>query len=324
MAEAAEGRIANEVLFMLMLYKLPNFIELILPLGLFLGILLAYGRLYLDNEMAVLNACGFSQKQLVGFTLIPIACTALAVGVLSLWVGPWGMKNSEQILFEQQNQSAFETLAPGRFHNARGQNQVIYVENLSRDRRRMENLFIVSQEPEKIVLVAAKSGVRKIDPELGIQYMELRHGHRYEGFPGRAGFRVIEYETYKVKLDEPDISKEVQKVLAMPTTTLARQSTPLANAELQWRISLPLLVPIVALMAIPLSRVNPRQGRYLKMFPAILLYLAYLTLLGGGKSALENGQLPQALGLWPVHLLFLAIAVLLNLWPGLKLRRLRT
>ena len=64
MAEAAQGRLAGEVLLLIMAYRLPSFLELILPLGIFVGILLAYGRLYLDSEMTVLSASGVSHWQI--------------------------------------------------------------------------------------------------------------------------------------------------------------------------------------------------------------------------------------------------------------------
>ena len=92
------------------------------------------------------------------------------------------------------------------------------------------------------------------------------------------------------------------------------------KAELQWRISLPILVFIVTLMAVPLSRVNPRQGRYLKLLPAILLYMAYLTILIAARGALEKGKLPMALGLWWVHALFLLIGLGLLYWEPWRLK----
>jgi lipopolysaccharide export system permease protein len=81
---------------------------------------------------------------------------------------------------------------------------------------------------------------------------------------------------------------------------------------------LPLLVFIVTLMAVPLSRVNPRQGRFLKLLPAILLYMAYLTMLIAARGALEKGKIPVALGLWWVHAIFLIIGLGLLYWEPLR------
>src|SRR5690554_4606165 len=90
LADAASGKIAVDVLFTVMAYRLPGFLELIVPLGFFIAILLAYGRLYMDSEMVVLSACGMSQKQLLAITAIPTVIVAIIVGAMSLWVSPWG------------------------------------------------------------------------------------------------------------------------------------------------------------------------------------------------------------------------------------------
>ena len=68
--EAAGGDITQDVLFLIMLYKLPTFLELIIPLSFFLGIMIAYGRLYVDSEMVVLEACGMSPARLVWITMV--------------------------------------------------------------------------------------------------------------------------------------------------------------------------------------------------------------------------------------------------------------
>lgn len=92
------------------------------------------------------------------------------------------------------------------------------------------------------------------------------------------------------------------------------------RSELQWRLSIPLLVFIVTLLAVPLSKVNPRQGRFLKLLPAVLLYMSYLALLITARGMLDKGKIPLGLGLWWVHLIFLAIGLLLVYWEPLSLK----
>ena len=121
-------------------------------------------------------------------------------------------------------------------------------------------------------------------------------------------------------LPKPDASDEVTDRDAIPTLDLIGNPEPRAIAELQWRISLPLLVFVVTLIAVPLSRVNPRQGRFLKLLPAILLYMAYLTLLIAARGALDKGKIPVALGLWWVHAIFLVIGLGLLYWEPLRLK----
>ena len=78
------------------------------------------------------------------------------------------------------------------------------------------------------------------------------------------------------------------------------------------------MVLIVTLLAVPLSRTDPRQGRYAKVLPAVMLYFAYLVMLNGLRGALESGSVPIGVTLLPVHLLFLLIAALLLGWDRIK------
>ncbi len=314
---AAEGRILGEVILTIMAYRLPEFLEMILPLGMFIGILLTFGRLYMSNEMSVLSAAGISQNQLVKLLMLPTLGMAAFVAVLSLVVGPIGLKKSGEIMFEQRNNSEFETLSPGRFHVMKGEQRVTYTERLSTDRKQMEKLFIAEINENQLITLVAKSGIRKLDEVSGLQYLELNNGYRYESTPGMAEARVIQYELYRLRLDEQDISPQMTEVKATPTIDLMQKKDAISRAELQWRISLPILVPVVVLLAIPLSRVSPRQGRFVKIFPAILLYLIYLSLLVSGKSRIEKGELDATFGLWSIHLLFLFIALLLHTYPSI-------
>lgn len=131
---------------------------------------------------------------------------------------------------------------------------------------------------------------------------------------------MIKYDTYGAMLPKPEISEEITDREAIPTSELIGDPAPRSVAELQWRISLPLSVFIVTLMAIPLSRVNPRQGRYLKLLPAILLYMSYLAILISVRSSLEKGKLPLSLGMWWVHAIYLSIGLLLFYLEPLRLK----
>ncbi|VVN85711.1 LPS export ABC transporter permease LptF [Pseudomonas fluorescens] len=326
LAQAASGALDPGSLFLIMGFRLPGFLQLILPLGLFLGILLAYGRLYLESEMTVLSATGMSQQRLLGMTLFPATLVALVVAWLSLSLAPQGANQSQMLINKQDALTEFDTLIPGRFQSLRDGTRVTYTEQLSDDRANLGNVFIsqknTSTDKSKdrgISVLVAQSGRQEIQDD-GNRYLILENGYRYDGTPGHADYRVIKYDTYGVLLPKPDVSDEVTARGAMSTRELLASDDLSSNTELQWRISLPLLVFIVTLMAVPLSRVNPRQGRFLKLLPAILLYMAYLTILIAARGALEKGKIPVALGLWWVHAIFLSIGLGLLFWEPLRLK----
>lgn len=326
LAQAASGALDPGVLFMIMGFRLPGFLQLILPLGLFLGILLAYGRLYLESEMTVLAATGMSQQRLLAVTMAPAALVALLVAWLSFSLAPQGATQFSLLLNQQDAMTEFDTLVPGRFQALRDGSRVTYTQSLSENRAELGGVFIsekrMSTDKTKdrgITVLLAETGRQEVRPD-GSRFLILENGYRYDGNPGEANYRVINYDTYGAMLPKPDISNEITDREAIPTSELFSADTPRAHAELQWRISLPILVFIVTLMAVPLSRVNPRQGRYLKLLPAILLYMSYLTILIAVRGALEKGRLPLALGMWWVHGLFLLIGLGLLYWEPLRLK----
>ncbi len=317
LAEAATGELAADVLFSIMGYRLPGFLELILPLGLFIGILMSYGRLYLDSEMTVLTACGMSTKKLVAYTMVPAVLIMMVVAVLSIKVSPWGAAKVEDIFNAQDERTEFDALIPGRFQQLGSGGRVTYTEKLTDKRTRMENVFI-SQRLEKknggkpeLILLVAESGSQYIDEATGSHFLLLENGYRYDGNPGDPEYRITQYEKYGVKIPKPKQRQVRVKAELKSTPQLLGSDDPEDMAQLQWRLSLPLLVPIITLIAIPLSRVNPRQGRYLRLLPAIFLYMGYLILLSTTRTGIEDGKLDPRPGLFWVHLLFFGIGLAL-------------
>ncbi|MHA3887446.1 LPS export ABC transporter permease LptF [Stutzerimonas degradans] len=326
LAQAAQGLLDPGVLLLIMGFRLPGFLQLILPLGLFLGILLAYGRLYLESEMTVLSATGMSQRRLLLYSLAPAALVAALVGWLSLGLAPQGIAEVDRILNQQDSLTEFDTLVPGRFQNLRDGSRVTYTRELSADRSELAGVFISetntsarSGKARGVSVLVAESGRQEIQPD-GSRYLILENGFRYDGNPGQADYRAIQYDTYGVLLPKPQVAVELSEREAMPTRDLLGSDNLRHRSELQWRLSMPVLVFVVTLLAVPLARVNPRQGRFLKLLPAILLYMTYLALLIAVRGALDKGRIPMALGLWWVHGLFFTIGLLMLYWEPLMLR----
>ncbi len=340
LADAAAGKLSADVLFSIMAYRLPGFLELVLPLGFFIAILLAYGRLYMDHEMTVLSACGMSRRRLLAYTLVPALLVAALVGSLSLWLSPYGVQRSEAIFDAQEKRSEIDSLSPATFQASAGGQSITYAESLSEDRQHMykvfmaemgrvaedEELEISDDEVGGLALIVAESGQQVVDPVSGQRYLQLNQGYRYEGQPGRNDYRIIQFDTYAQLLVSKTSGKRPPEADSKTTLELLRVAPPEGEvawrwklyredlAALQWRFSLPVLVLVVALMAVPLSHTNPRQGRYMKMIPAILLYVVYLVSLSAARGAIEDGKLPVSVGLWLVHAGFLIIAIGLLGW----------
>ena len=313
LSQAALGNISPDILFLVMAYRLPGFLELILPLGLFMGILLAYGRMYLESEMTVLHACGFSQNKLLGSTWLMASLVAISVAALTLYVSPKGMAKVEQLFAEQASKTAFDLLAPGRFQNLNIGNRVTYAGSLSEDKQVMYDVFVAesTSDSERANLLYAERGVQRIDEASGSRFLILQNGRQYQGIPGKADYRELGFESYGVLIAEPDTEIRKVKEEAISTMTLIASEDAASKSILYWRISVVILVPVVAMIAVSVCRVNPRQGRFMHLLPAMLIYILYLGLLILAKKKSSEGDVEPLLAFASVHATFFVTAGLL-------------
>lgn len=320
LAEAAVGDITAEILLPVMLYRLPSFFELILPLSLFIGILLAFGRLYADSEMVVLRACGISPAKLARLALIPALFIASLVALLSLQVAPDGSARARLLLETPRAAENLQVLASGRFKKQRAGRLVSYAETID-DRGVMHNVFVAERKPDdlQMTVTLAQSGEIIIDPETGRRYLELRNGSRHRGHPGAADYEVVSFAQFGELIPEEEGSvRSTPRIESVPTKELLNRSDTKAKAALWWRVSLPLLVPIVAIIAVALSKTDARRGRYARIGPALVIFLVYFIALTQSRSLIEADG-----GAWPMvatHLAFACLAGLLLFWEDLSNR----
>lgn len=324
LAEATAGKYAVDVLFEMIAYRMPGFIQIIVPLGFYIAVLLAYGRLYMESEMVVLFACGISQRQLLVITLVPALFIALLVGIFSFWLSPSGTRMYAQILEEQRNRSEFDMLNAGRFQSIGGGQTVTYVDDIVNGHKNLNDVFIARESGGKSAptILLARQGEQMEHPEYGQRYLVLKEGFQYEGQPGTAEFRVTRFSSYGQYMPPVILSGDyTTEADAKPTSELLTSSDRVMRTTLQWRLSLPLMVFVVALLAVPFSKTNPRQGRYLKMLPAILVFVFYYVFLSSVGGLMKQGKWPIYPGFWVVHIFFAGLAWLLFNWERLRAKR---
>jgi lipopolysaccharide export system permease protein len=314
LGDAASGKIPGDVVFQLLGLKMVWYLVHVVPFALALGVMLGLGRLYRDNEMTVMSACGVGPwriyKPLLGFGVL----VAVILAWLALYISPEVEGMSNRLTEMAREQSNLSILGAGRFNEVQKGRFVFYAERLSDDKQNMENLFIfirslTGKQPQ---LLTARSAYRKRDAETGDDFLVLVDGYRYEGKPGRADYRIMQFSEYGVRLDLPDSVEVKEKTASIPTAVLMRSADPEEIAELQWRIAMPVSVIVLLLLTVPLSRSSPRQGRYGRMVVAILLFVIYYNFLATAKYWVSEGKVPSVIGLWwvPVLTLLLTMALL--------------
>lgn len=326
LGQAVAGELASDVLLLLMLYRLPDFLLVILPLALFLGILLAYGRMYAENEMVILLGSGLSQSKLLLFTMGSSAVVMILVAMLSLVLAPWGVRNTETLKQNQEQLTEIDLIVAGQFQSFGDGKRVTHAERIGRDEnrdRRLENVFVAMTDvnddgEESLRIILAESAQPEIDPSTGARFMRLENVMQYNGTPGTASYAIGQFDVQAILLPEVTDFDPILQEETLTTLELLGSSIPEQQAELQWRISTLLLIPIITLMAVPLSRVNPREGRYSRLVPAALLYAIYFVLLQSSKDLIADGELSPIIGMWWVHGLFLILALFIYRRPKLN------
>ncbi|MDF2444962.1 MAG: lptF [Moraxellaceae bacterium] len=312
---AADGRMDVKLLTAVLLYRLPSFLDLIVPLSLFIAVLLTFGRLYLDNEMSVLHASGVSRGQVVGHLVLPAVAVMAVVVFTTFYVTPTGNAAAERLFAEQAQKNTFDLVRPGRFQKVG--RHILYSAALSPDRQRLLEVRLfehkkVAGRPARQIVVAAASGRSERDAASGERYLVLEDGVRYELTPGEAAYREFRFSSYRLRLPEPAAVEGLGKLSSYSSARLLaeKDGNVQARGEWLWRLSLPLFVPVATLLAFALSRVNPRQGRYLKLLPAILLYMSYVVAVGAARNAIDKGRGGDVL-IWGTHAAYFVLAALL-------------
>ncbi len=305
-SEIARGRVPAPLLFSQLGLRFVGYLPLVLPLGLFIGLLMSISRLYRDSEMAVLFSLGQGPRQLLGPLMAVALPVAALIGLCSLWLGPMAERIASQAVEDANRSFLVAGLDAGRFVELPGGRGVVFVGALSPDGREFKRLFVQMQRGERVDVITAVEGEMFVDS--GGRFLRLRDGFRAEGQPGERDFRLQRFQVNEVRL--PDLESENRNPLAgRPTLALiSPTATPRARAEFHYRIGVPLFAVVLALLALPLSRSPPRQARYGRMIVAVLAYAFGTNLLILGRTWLGSGQIPMALGLWWLLLPALALA----------------
>jgi lipopolysaccharide export system permease protein len=302
---AASGRLPGLAVFQLLMLEIPNLLGLLLPLGFFVAILLAYGRMYADNEMTVLHACGYGPKKLITQTMIMAVVLSAIVLYLMINVAPKVATARTKLIRTSGVQSLIQMIVPQRFKAIEHGKQVIYVQAMARDYTEAENVFFAQRAENKKSwnVLWAKSASLQEDEDTNEHYISLVDGSQYEGVPGQADFRVAKFKQYKARLPHPQVSLK-DDIRTSPSEELwpINNKNKQKAAEIQWRLSVPLMVITLTLIAIPLSRVNPRQGKFAKLLPALIIYILYANTMFVARDWIIAGKIPTWIGLWWLHI----------------------
>lgn len=310
LTEAAGGKVAPEAVAALLGFSALNYLPILLSLSLFIAVLLTLSRSYRDSEMVVWFSSGLSLTAWMRPVLAFAAPLVLAIALLSIFLSPWALSQSAEFRQKLNSRSDAGQVSPGAFQEAMGVDRVIFVEAVADDVSSVRNVFVSSMQNQRLGVTMAATGHQELAAN-GDRFMVLEHGRRYEVEAGTPEFRILEFARYAIRIETSEAQGIERTPQNMPIWELLREDQSIYRAELLWRLGVPLSALVLALLAIPLSFVNPRAGRSANMLLAIFTYMIYSNLLSVSQAWVAQGKLSFALGLLSIHLLMLVLLPLL-------------
>jgi lipopolysaccharide export system permease protein len=309
--QAVRGDVPVEAVLTLVVLKTIGYLDVIIPLMMYIAILMVLGRWNRDNEMIILAASGVSP---VNF-LKPLSILALTIGgvvaLFSFWLTPMAIKKGFDVEQEYRNRSEVAGVIPGTFMETKKGRGVYFVEDFDRKADRYENVFVYKSSFGKEGVVVSRYAFQRNDEVTGDRFLVLRNGTRYEGSPGRQDYRIVDFETYALRIEPKSYISSLPPVKGRPTTVIFGDQHPALISEWHWRIAKVIMVPVLAVFALTFSFVNPRQGRLPSMIMAFMAYFLYTNVLGFSVAMLSKSRFDPNVGLWWVHAIFLFIAAVL-------------
>jgi lipopolysaccharide export system permease protein len=310
LGQAADNQYGRRVVFELIALGAIMNLSIIVPVGLLFAVVLTLGRMYHDSEMAALQACGFGPSRL----LAPLFCFAAVIALGLSWLVfvqvPQADSQTQLLRQSALKEAQFGQLDAGRFRSFSGGDAVFYAERVDPEGV-LHNVFVQRESEGRIEVALADTATYSKAGSNGVHLVTLFNGRRYEGVPGRDDFRVIEFREHGIPIFTPADAVGTVDPDAKPTRELLGSDAPSDIAQLQFRASTPLMALVLTLLAVPLSRLRPRQGRYGRVGFAIVAYFVYSNLLSAAKVWVDKGDLPPQIGVWWVHLAALALGLYL-------------
>ena len=322
LGDAAHGELAVNAVLAFLGFALFNFLPLILSLSLFVAIIMTLSRLYRESEMVVWSSAGLGLVNWVGPVMAFALPVVLSIAVLNFAVIPWALSKKDEFrqLLDQRDELA--VISPGMFTESKNADKVYFVEALTANGTRVKNIFMRSVDDKEQGVTFAEQGEHR-QLAGGQRYLVLENGHRYEGVPGTQDYKIFRFGQYWMRSEQQSVSLHQDfGANALPTSTLLSHPSASNQAEFAWRCGFPISATLLALLAMPLSFVNPRAGRSFSLVLAMLVFVIYVNMLGIVEAWIAQQKLGMPAGMLLVHG-SMALIMLVMFWQRVSMRGLR-
>lgn len=316
LSRVVDGVIDADLLLPMLLWGTVESLSTLLVISLFLGMLLSLGRLYKDSEIYAIRAIGLGDVDIVKIYLSVASVVAVILLILVAWLAPWSKIHIYELRQIAAQKFDLSGITPGQFIKLPGGSGVVFAESVDTDQGVLKNIYLFEDNAAHTRLLTASQGKQTEAGVDAARYLDFFKGHIYESDKSRGQHAVGEFVESGVFLPGL-VARQIKRKSSTEELPALWKSDELADrAELQWRLSFPISILILTILAVPLSYTTPRKGRFGKLALAILIYILYSNLLGVGKAWMESGAVPAYVGLWWVHILVLSLGLYLLLRQG--------
>jgi lipopolysaccharide export system permease protein len=322
MADAVLGLLPPGTVMNFVALKIAASMEVLLPITFYLSIIIAFGRMYQDLEVIGLQAGGVSGARL----MVPVFWLAVAVGLavayLSMNVRPWAYEEIYQMKEEAKSNFDLSRVEAGNYYELDREDMeiVIFAEQVDNQARLGKKVFIRSERNGEIKVIFADRFREEDDAPGGAQFLKLWNGWVYEFARNADNGKITEFQKATYFLEPFDDPSSRYRRKAAGTIHLMRSERLEDIAEFQWRLSMPIAALLLSLLALPLSKTQPRQGKYAKMFLAVVVFAFYYNITAVSKNWVEKGIISPLIGVWWVHALMAALVVTMLWQPDIFFR----
>ncbi len=313
LADAVSGLLPMGVIAALAGLKLLIALEVIAPISLFIGVIVAFGRLQEEGELTIMTALGISPMRLARPIMALALALAVSVAALSILARPWAYATSHSITERASNMLNLNAMEAGTFYASHDGRQVIFLGARAGSHGAAEDVFISRRKDDgQVEVIYARGAQPVVRTAVGRRTAYLSNAHMYELDPRDPGHdRLVEAAGVSVNPDGAPPGAPRYSPVAASTQHLAASTLPADIAELQWRLSTGLSTFLLALLGMSLSWGRSSHNRYAKFGPAILAYSAYYLVCTVARTWVEHGRVGRFPGLWwaPAGLAVILLAI---------------
>ena len=320
LGQAADGFIAMPAVARLIGLNTIVALEVLLPTALYLSIISSLSRFYRDSEMAAMRAAGIGETRILRSTVLLSVLIAILVGVISVYGRPWAYREIYRIEAEARAEFDIRKIQPSQFLELQDSKYVLFARAVDKKSGGLKEVFLQTELGEKIQVLYAQEAF--LPP---VRFGEARTFELFDGYGyllDRLGGKdiTLRYKEMIVHIPTEELDTSYRRK-AEPTINLFNSEAPKDIAEFQWRISTPLATLSLALLAVPLSRSAPREGRHRSFFLAILVYVGLFNMTSVARTWVEESKVASFPGIWWIYVFPLLLFAILMLAPGWARRR---